>query len=415
MLMKNLIKIKLIIILLLSIILTACSQPIPLPISCVDIPDNLEKKQQIQLENKDKIVKTVDLQLEKSKLKINIETVTDMKKRVKPNFKVLKVQILVPRDPEENFTTKSLSPLLVKTDKLKGYVTGIGITSPITPDPSTNPPLVDGFIPVTIKKINDKWVGEAVAYFVVPLGNNRIITIEGYNTYIYLPPESGLLPGAVIKGVFNVTETGIDNFSVDWYNTATAKIIENLINLDPLLASLINYNDLQNYVNTLTNPTSPDPALYPYTFITHPSLINCEKIAEEIINLNKNNPPGSTPILPNYNKPEMFITPKTLTGTVTIFNSCSSRSGEARYINVSVCDPASSYPGWIYQGVIPAGPKTIFTYTINGITPNVPGIPWKTRADISVTINGSSANLREYGWIDFFNESESYINFEFYV
>lgn len=324
------------------------------------------------------IKKEIDVS-EAFKVPINakVEVIQTTKKKIPTNKRLIKLSIYVPRNPLRDLKPEGLVIQALPVNsivKLKAQVTGIGISTPILPDETTDPNIISGYVPVST-------TGMATVNFVVPVGVNRIVTLTGYTDTEFT------VPGSVIKGVLNVTDTGVNAVDIAWRSTPTATTIEKLITLNPLLASLIDYNQLQSYIdNNLTMPNSSGA-----TFGTHPSLINSETLAVAINNLNAISPPDATPILPVGTTPDMFITPVTLQGQVFIVYTGYNNAD----FTINCFDPSSAYPGFSYNSTFTA-PATI-NYSISGILPLANG-SWtvKLKGVFSGTKHSSTAITRYF-------------------
>ena len=318
--------------------LVSLNDDTPLPPPNI-IPSVTEPAKEIKKE----IVETI-----KNPIQAKVEIIKPTKK-IPSNKRLLKISIYVPRDAKRDSKPEGLviQALPVNTiTKLKAQITGIGISTPILPDETTDPSIIDGYAIVST-------TGVASVNFVVPVGVNRIVTLTGYTDTEFV------IPGTEIKGVLNVADSGVNTVDTTWRSTPTASTIEKLITLNPLLTSLIDYNQLQTYIdNNLTKPDSTGNI-----YVTHPSLINTENLAVAINNANATSPPGTAPVFPSAVTPDMFITPVTLQGQVNVVYSGYNTAD----FTIDCFDPSSAYPGFTYKSVITA-PTTI-NYSIPGILP----------------------------------------------
>ena len=289
-------------------------------------------------------VKKEFISLESSKfpMQAKIEIINNAA-NIPANKRLIKITLTVPRDPlrrrePEGFVIKALP--VDSIVKLKAEVSGIGITSPIQPDATTSPALVDGYVPVNY--------GTASINFVVPVGLNRIVTLTAYDS------ASQIITNAAIKGVLNVTDTGINTVDITEKTTPTAATIENLITSNPLIASLIDYTQLQTYIDNNLNGN-------------HPSLLKPDVLANEINTVNSTLPPGDTPAMPTNPITGLFIIPVTLNGTVTV------QAGyDAGEFTINCYDPSSSYSGFTYTKKSFTAPITI-NYSIASVYPLTTG------------------------------------------
>lgn len=204
----------------------------------------------------------------------------------------IRLDIQVPRADKQPGKGRGFKTKAIEAEEIAFVdvtVTGIGLSQPIQGalGPLAVPP--DGRVSVDLE---------------VPTGVNRIVTLSG---------QSGshqLIPGSVIKGLLDVTPSAPANAEVSWRTHVTGLILERLIQLDPLLASLVRAGDLQTQVDGVTRPSGD----FPYAFVVHPSLLQPEKWADQVVAANVGTPPGSQPLLPAPNG--VTLVPGEVTGVL---------------------------------------------------------------------------------------------------
>ena len=200
---------------------------------------------------------------------------------------------------EVEFTIFTNSPKLqikaINTGEInfiKLEITGIGISTPIYATGAD----VDGLIPNVGATIN--------ATATVPVGNCRIVSITGYRA------DRTIITGSTFNGIINVVN-GVSNYEISWKTTPTAITMKNILLLstvpDNWLASMVNTNDLQTFINNVTGVAGAYPG---YTYITHPALVNTTNISND---LKTNN--GDVASL-NAGNPAYKNTAGTVTGTL---------------------------------------------------------------------------------------------------
>lgn len=115
------------------------------------------------------------------------------------------------------FKTQHLE--LSKIAKLKGWVKGSGIANQIWN--------VNGFVAVTGGTTHVQISG-------IPKGTNRVVSVQGYDA------NDVAIPGAQLKAVYSSPGTGNQvSVTLTWYSSATAQILEQLIdNSSPMAATL---------------------------------------------------------------------------------------------------------------------------------------------------------------------------------
>ena len=191
--------------------------------------------------------------------------------------------------------------------KIDVKITGLGIPNPISNsiDISGTP---GQFLNITLN-LN------------IPIGKKRIITIKG------LDAGENLIAGAELKAVFDVPAGVVD---VNWNTTPAAGVYQELLNTNTTRSRLsveaININDMENFINTIP--------------VVHKSLVNVQKISENILTLNETKPlTENLEILPADGATNLDYKINTTGATINLKDkSGNSLSG----IQVLITDPVSS-------------------------------------------------------------------------
>lgn len=260
----------------------------------------------------------------------------------------------------KKFKTKSIDPTDVYYGNIS--VTGQGIVSPINNAFGTNPiRLPNGNENLVLNSIN------------VPVGKNRVITVQGLNEN-----SSSLGNHVQIKGLVDVLENNLTSATVNWNTTPSAKVIENLISASSSHVNTLNGNDIQNLVNKIINNDTPANT----TDDIHPSLVNSTAISNYILNNSGNlpNPTNSTEIN------DYRITPQTITGKINGITYSIIGLNGTQYKHIP--------PTKVYCNDPSSQPFTVTdldgNYTITGVTP---GTGYTVKAEPDFHTQGISNNI----------------------
>lgn len=266
---------------------------------------------------------------------------------------------------EVEFTIFTNSPKLqikaINTGEInfiKLEITGIGISTPIYATGAD----VDGLIPNAGATIN--------ATTTVPVGNCRIVSITGYRA------DMTIITGSTFNGIINVVN-GVSNYEISWKTTPTAITMKNILLLstvpDNWLASMVNTNDLQTFINNVTGVAGAYPG---YTYTIHPSLVNTTNIATD---LRTNN--GDVASL-NAGNPVYKNTAGTVTGTLAGLVATDKAT-------ITVQDPSSNISANNGNGVFNISNVTPGTWKVTVTSPN-----YTVSAITPVTVNsGGSSDI----------------------
>lgn len=283
--------------------------------------------------------------------------------KLPPDKRLLRLNVVVPKDSDltmddEGFTIQALP--VASITKVRATLAGIGISTPIVPVGADS----NGDLAVPSD-------GLVVIDFEAPLGANRIVTLTGYNNAMQA------VNGSALKGLLDVHQTSVNSSEIQFRTTPTATVLQQLIAYDPLMASLMPVNQLQDFIDTQL--TKPVAGSVPMTFQNHPVFVNTQTLYQSIVDLNANQPPGGPVLLPQTPTPEMLDAAHTIQGTLTI-------GSDYDHVDVTITalDPASNSPGAVLQGPI-ATPVTL-PFTIPGVARNAPGTPWLVK--LTGTVSG---------------------------
>lgn len=223
-------------------------------------------------------------------------------------------------------------------------ITGTGISSPITN--ATSPAN-----PIRLPNGKKDSVTDIVANS-VPLGNNRIISVQGLDKSL-----NSLGTPVIIKGVTNVTANFTSSANISWQTTPTAKVIEKLISLGSAYSSTVNYTSLQTIVDKIVNNNTPSNL----SDDIHPSLVNSDAVATYI-----NSNSGSIPNSATSGEISTYrLTPGTISGNIS---GITVQVPGVNRLLVNYIPPTKVYCNDPASSVVTIT-DTSGNYTITGVTP----------------------------------------------
>lgn len=265
-----------------------------------------------------------------------------------PKLKKARFKIIMPHPGLRDFKTQALTTGNINFIKVE--VTGIGIATPLWADGADAQgliPNIGGTYTVTVSNIPD--------------GNGRVATLTAFDA------SKTLIAGAEVKAPFNMAGAAA-NVEISFRSTPSAKALEAMVGstANNHVVSKMNLTNLQALIDTIAG-TNPVPGPGPYTYTTHPTLVNSANIATDLL------ANGGDPTLLNGANAAYKVTP-----AIVSYSISGLTAGEKA--TVSLNDPASTQVTNIDNG----GP-----YTINGITPGT----WTLTATANNHTAGSSPSV----------------------
>ena len=265
---------------------------------------------------------------------------------------------------------QSFDSTLVK--KIRVFIKGIGIDPPILPTSAT---------PSYANPIIDLSEGNSFTadFSNIPVGKNRIITLQGLN-------NAGNLLGQV-KSLIDINSGANNLNSINWRTTPAADIVEKILydKALPFLAAGIDPLKLQSNIDMLTG--------YDGNNFTkrHPSLLNTDILASDIVRLNNIPEKMAAPDMPAISPDVESNVAKT---TITLDGNNPSTPDVALFIRkgplkgiksvesftVKLLDPTSTAPLSVRYPDLSTFPVVTFPsginyyripYKIENITPNI--------------------------------------------